>query len=137
MQWTGGENAGFSTAKPWMKVNPNYTEINVEDSEKRQDSLLNFYRKALAYRKGKEVIINGDFALVKPKDKDVFAYLREYEGKRLLVICNYKNKRVKFKLPKNISFNKANLALSNYSDSLTTPKDTVLREYEALVYELE
>lgn len=137
MQWTGGENAGFSTVKPWMKVNPNYTEINVEDSEKRQDSLLNFYRKALAYRKGKEVIINGDFALVNPKDKDVFAYLREYEGKRLLVICNYKNKRVKFKLPKNISFSKANLALSNYSDSLTTPKDTVLREYEALVYELE
>ena len=121
MQWTGGENAGFSTAKPWMKVNPNYTEINVEDSEKRQDSLLNFYRKALAYR----------------KDKDVFAYSREYDGKRLLVICNYKNKRVKFKLPKNISFNKANLALSNYLDSLTTPKDTVLREYEALVYELE
>ena len=137
MQWTGGENAGFSTAKPWMKVNPNYTEINVEDSEKRQDSLLNFYRKALAYRKGKEVIINGDFALVNPKDKDVFAYSREYDGKRLLVICNYKNKRVKFKLPKNISFNKANLALSNYLDSLTTPKDTVLREYEALVYELE
>ncbi|MDE6613920.1 MAG: alpha-glucosidase, partial [Clostridia bacterium] len=76
MQWTDGENAGFSTSKPWMMVNPNYKEINVEDNEKRDDSLLNFYRKAIAYRKGKDVIINGEFSLVYPKDKNIFAYIR-------------------------------------------------------------
>ncbi|MDE7336924.1 MAG: alpha-glucosidase C-terminal domain-containing protein, partial [Clostridia bacterium] len=120
-----------------MTLNPNYKYINVEDSEKRQDSLLNFYRKAIAYRKGKEIISKGDFALVNPKDKNVFAYLREYESKRLLVIANYKNKPVKFKLSKNLDFSKSSLALSNYSDSRKALEDMVLREYEALVYELE
>lgn len=136
MQWTDGENAGFSTARPWMIVNPNYREINVKDSEEREDSLLNFYRKAIAYRKGKDVIIKGDFSLVRPKDKDVFAYIREHEGKRLLVIANYKNKRVKFRLPDEIKFAKAIVALSNYADASADPRNITLREYEAVVYEL-
>ena len=136
MQWTAGENAGFSTVKPWMKLNPNYKEINVEDSESREDSLLNFYRKALAYRKGKDVIICGDFKLVYPKSKDIFAYVREYHGKRLFVIVNFKNKKVDFKLPKDLTFNNCSLALNNYADASKTLKDMKLREYEALVYEL-
>lgn len=137
MQWTDGDNAGFSSAKPWMLVNPNYKEINVADNEARQGSLLNFYRKAIAYRKGKDVIIHGEFRLIYPKDKNVFAYVREYQGKRLLVIANYKNKKVKFKLPKDLTFAKATLALSNYADASPQPKDATLREYEALVYELD
>lgn len=98
--------------------------------------LLNFYRKAIAYRKGKDVIIKGDFSLVRPKDKDVFAYIRESEGKRLLVIANYKNKRVKFRLPDEIKFAKVAVALSNYADVPADPRDITLREYEAVVYEL-
>ena len=137
MQWTDGENAGFSTAKPWMLVNPNYTQINVADNENREDSLLNFYRKAIAYRKGKDVIIHGEFSLVYPKDKNIFAYVREYQGKRLFVLVNYKNKAVKFKMPKDLTFTKATLALSNYPDSCSSPQTTTLREYEAVVYELE
>lgn len=137
MQWTDGENAGFSTAKPWMLVNPNYTQINVADNENREDSLLNFYRKAIAYRKGKDVIIHGEFSLVYPKDKNVFAYVREYQGKRLFVLVNYKNRAIKFKMPKDLTFAKATLALSNYPDSCSAPQTTTLREYEAVVYELE
>lgn len=136
MQWTAGNNAGFSTAEPWMTLNPNYKEINVEDSEKRSDSLLNFYRKALAYRKGKDVVINGDFRLVCPRSKDIFAYIREREGKRLFVVVNFKNKQVNFKLPKDLTFDNCALALSNYSDSPNVLDSMKLREYEAIVYEL-
>ena len=136
MQWTAGDNAGFSTAEPWMTLNPNYKEINVEDSEKRSDSLLNFYRKALAYRKGKDVVINGDFRLVCPRSKDIFAYIREREGKRLFVVVNFKNKQVNFKLPKDLTFDNCALALSNYSDSPNVLDSMRLREYEAIVYEL-
>lgn len=136
MQWSDGENAGFSQAQPWMMLNPNYKQINVEDNESRSDSLLNFYRKALAYRKGKDVIISGDFSLVRPKDKRVFAYLRTCGEQRLLVVVNYKNKPVKFNLPQGLTFTRAQLALSNYTDSPTLSSQLRLREYEAVVYEL-
>jgi len=136
MQWSDGKNAGFSQAQPWMMLNPNYKQINVEDNESRSDSLLNFYRKALAYRKGKEVIISGDFSLVRPKDKRIFAYLRTCGEQRLLVVVNYKNKPVKFNLPQGLTFTRAQLALSNYTDLPTLSSQLRLREYEAAVYEL-
>ncbi len=137
MQWTDGDNAGFSTAEPWMKVNPNFKDINVKDSEAREDSLLNFYRKTISYRKGKDVVISGDFSLVLPKHKDVFAYVREFKGQRLLVIANFKNKRVKFKLPNDFAFESSKLALANYKDAQDLQNNLLLREYEALVYEIK
>lgn len=137
MQWSAEQYAGFSTAEPWMKVNPNYTEINVEDSEKREDSLLNYYRKALKYRKGNEVIIKGGFELVYPDDKRIFAYLREYEGKKIFVIANYKNKPVKFRVPEKLLYTDCKLVLSNYPDASEKLENMKLREYEALVYELD
>ena len=137
MQWNAQINAGFSSAEPWMKVNPNYTEINVEESEKREDSLLNYYRKAIKYRKGNEVIIKGGFELIYPDDKRVFAYIREYNGKKILVISNYKNKPVKFKVPEKILYTDCRLVLSNYADAPEKLDNMTLREYEALVYELD
>ena len=137
MQWSADKYAGFSTAEPWMKVNPNYKEINVEDSEKREDSLLNYYRKAIRYRKGNEVIIKGGFELVYPEDKRIFAYMREYNGKKILVIANYKNKTVKFRVPEKLLYTDCKLVLSNYADAPQKLDNMTLREYEALVYELD
>lgn len=137
MQWSADKYAGFSTAEPWMKVNPNYKEINVEDSEKREDSLLNYYRKAIRYRKGNEVIIKGGFELVYPEDKRIFAYMREYNGKKILVIANYKNKTVKFRVPEKLLYTDCKLVLSNYGDAPEKLDNMTLREYEALVYELD
>lgn len=137
MQWSADKYAGFSTAEPWMKVNPNYKEINVEDSEKREDSLLNYYRKAIRYRKGNEVIIKGGFELVYPEDKRIFAYMREYNGKKILVIANYKNKTVKFRVPEKLLYTDCKLVLSNYADAPEKLDNMTLREYEALVYELD
>lgn len=137
MQWSADKYAGFSTAEPWMKVNPNYKKINVEDSEKREDSLLNYYRKAIRYRKGNEVIIKGGFELVYPEDKRIFAYMREYNGKKILVIANYKNKTVKFRVPEKLLYTDCKLVLSNYADAPEKLDNMTLREYEALVYELD
>lgn len=137
MQWSADKYAGFSTAEPWMKVNPNYKEINVEDSEKREDSLLNYYRKAIRYRKGNEVIIKGGFELVYPEDKRIFAYMREYNGKKIFVIANYKNKTVKFRVPEKLLYTDCKLVLSNYADAPQKLDNMTLREYEALVYELD
>ena len=89
MQWTAGENAGFTTGTPWMCVNPNHTYINVENQVGDPDSVFSFYQKLIRLRKTYPVIVHGDFTLLMPEDRQVFAYTRQYEGKTLLVACNF------------------------------------------------
>ena len=134
MQWNDSENAGFSTGKPWMPVNPNYTEINAEKEMANPDSVWHYYKELIAYRLGNEVIINGDFVQYYPKHKDIYVYKREYEGKKLLVIANFKNKEVKFTMP-DVKFDGYKVALHNYKGDIK-PEDTVLKPYEAVVFEL-
>lgn len=136
MQWSDGENCGFG-GTPWMKINPNYKEINVEESEKDPNSILNFYRQLHKYRKGKEVIQEGDFILHYPKSKDLFVYERKLGNKGMLVICNFKNKEVLFDVPEAVKFSKSKLGISNYKETPKTLDNFILKEYEACVYELE
>ena len=89
MQWTAGENAGFTTGTPWMCVNPNHTTINAERQVGDPDSVFSFYQKLIRLRKTYPVIVHGDFTLLMPEDRQVFAYTRQYEGKTLLVACNF------------------------------------------------
>ena len=89
MQWTAGRNAGFSQAEPWMPVNPNHTFINAESQMGDPDSVFHFYKKLIALRKTNPVIVHGDFTLLMKDDAQVFAFTREYEGKKLLVACNF------------------------------------------------
>lgn len=136
MQWSDGENGGFGGV-PWMKINPNYKEINVEESEKDPNSILNFYRELHSYRKGNETVRDGDFILHYPKSKDLFVYERKNGDKGLLVICNFKNKEILFELPKGLSFKKSKLGISNYKETPHTLDSFILKEYEACVYEIE
>lgn len=90
VQWSAEKNAGFTTAeKPWFYVNPNYTDINVEAAEKDENSILNYYRKLLKFRKENEVCIYGDFKLHYKSSRKLFVYERNYEGKRMLVINSF------------------------------------------------
>ena len=136
MQWDDSLNAGFSTADPWYFVNPNYTEINVKAALKDPDSILNFYKKLIAFRKGNEIIINGTYQEYNSSHKDVYCYERSYNGEKLFVICNFKNKEVNYKIPAAIAFLSSELKLHNYGYDRPVLQDTVLRPYEALVYKL-
>lgn len=89
MQWTAGENAGFTTGTPWMPVHPNHTTVNAESEVGDPDSVFSFYQKLISLRKTHPVIVHGDFTLLMPEDRQVFAYTRQYEGKTLLVACNF------------------------------------------------
>ena len=92
MQWSSETNAGFTTGTPWLKLNPNYKEINVADQEDREDSVLNYYRKLTALRKSeefKEVFTYGKFSPVFQENDNVFAFYRELNGKKVLVAANY------------------------------------------------
>ena len=134
VQWTSGENAGFTTGTPWMPINPNYVDINVEEAMSDPDSIYHFYKKLIAYRKGNEIIRNGIYKTNYTSSKDIMCYERWYNGSRLFVICNFKNKEVKFKVPASCAYSHCSLEMSNYKDSPDTLKDTTLRPYESMVY---
>lgn len=91
MQWDDSENAGFSAATPWIAVNPNYKSINAKAQVDDPDSVYNYYKKLIALRHQSELIVYGDYTLVLPNDPEIFAYIREYQGKKLFVLCNFSN----------------------------------------------
>jgi alpha-glucosidase len=88
MQWTGGVNAGFSNAKPWLPVPPSAKTHNVETESKDPDSVLNFYRRLLALRHKEPALLEGDYLALNENDPNVFAYLRRYKGEAVLVVLN-------------------------------------------------
>ncbi len=135
VQWSAEKNAGFTTGdSTWFKVNPNYTEINVEAAEKDENSLLNYYRKLLKFRKENEICIYGDFKLHYKRSRNLFVYERNYEGKRMLVINSFTDKPVNFTAPAGFDLSKGKLVLSNYEVSDSTVSTFATRPYETRVY---
>ena len=135
VQWKNDRNAGFTTAdEAWFKINSNYTKINVEDQENDENSLLNFYRKLIKFRKENEVAIYGDFKQHYKNSGDIFVYERNYEGRRLLCINSFTEKPVKFTAPKGFDLERGTLELQNY-DVINPGKNTfILKPYETRVY---
>lgn len=103
MQWSCEKEAGFTTGKPWLKVNRNYTEINVEDQLKDEDSVLHFYKKLIALRKSeayREILTYGRFVPAFETNEDIFAFFRENEnGERIFVAANFGKDEKTLKLP--------------------------------------
>lgn len=87
MQWSDQENAGFSDVKPWLAVNPNYHEVNVESAIADKNSIYYTYRKLISLRKMNDWVVHGEFELIDTAD-EVFAYVRKFEGKKYLVVVN-------------------------------------------------
>lgn len=101
LQWNKEENAGFTTGTPWLKVNANYNEINMESQEKDDDSVLNYYRRLVAVRKSleyKEVFTYGKFVPEYEDTEDIMAYYRIDEKKRMLIAANFGKETVELEL---------------------------------------
>lgn len=101
VQWNNQENAGFTTGTPWLKVNSNYKEINVESQEKNANSVLNYYRRLIAVRKSpeyKDAFIYGKFVPVYQDTDTIMAYYREHGNQRILVAANFGEKTVELRL---------------------------------------
>lgn len=135
MQWDSTENAGFTTGKPWLKVNKNYKFINVEDCLQDKDSIFYHYKKLINIRKHNDTIIYGNYKLLLPEDKNVFAYSRELNGDKIVVVCNFYNKEINLNFKED--FNNVEILLSNYKDSSILMKDLKLRPYEAIMYRVK
>ena len=137
MQWDAGPNAGFSAGEPWIKVNPNYPEINVAAALADPDSVLHHYRRLIALRKELPVIVEGDYALIEDTDPQVYAFTRTGDDDRLLVVLNFGAGRPAFALPDELDGSAASLLLANYPQA--DPLDLaglVLRPWEAQVHRL-
>lgn len=130
-QWNDSENGGFTTGTPWLKVNSNYTEINAEAQEHDENSVLNYFRRIVRMRKENIAFVYGDYKIVDAENKDVYAYTRELDGRKLLVLLNFKAHEGKVEIDPDLS--RAKVLLGNYAESST---DKTLKPYEALVFEL-
>ncbi len=134
MQWDRSRNAGFTSGTPWFSVNPNYHEINVADEEKSPDSLLNFYRAVLKFRKENPVALYGTYCELMPESRKLYVYERAYEGERLLVICSFTNEQVRFEAGSAYDIENAEPVLSNYEHNFVISNGFTTRPYEMRVY---
>ena len=129
MQWSSSENAGFTTGEPWIKVNPNHVDINVEAQEADPNSVLNYYRHLIQLRKREDVIRDGDYTEILPDWGNIFAYSRNDGQKKLTVIANFSGETVCY--PAWAMDTAGAPILSNYD---TWPEAGLLRPHEAAMY---
>ena len=132
MQWDDTKNAGFTTADPWIKVNPNYKEINVKGSLKKKDSIFYYYQKLISLRKEKPIFAEGSYELLLKDHPDIFAYLRKLGNQTICVIANFHGKEIKFSI-KDLKLDITNYLIQNYEDQ----KEGILRPYEAFIAEVK
>lgn len=95
MQWNDSKYAGFSQTKPWIDVNPDYIEFNVENEEKQEDSVLNYYKKLIKLKTTNKVIIEGEFKLILEDSESLFIYDRILGEEKIRVICNMTDQKLK------------------------------------------
>ncbi len=130
-QWDSSANAGFTTGIPWIAVNKNYKAINAAEEENDANSCLNYFRQVVKLRKDNPVLVYGKYALLDKDNPNVYAYTREMNGKKFLILLNFTSKISSVNT--GIDLSKAKLLIDNYVDA---SKDGKLKAYEAAVYAL-
>ena len=137
VQWDETANAGFTTATPWMKVNPNYREINVAQARRDPDSVFHYYRRLIQLRREHSIIVYGSYDLLLESHEQIYAYTRTLDDERLLVMVNFSADTPVFALPTHVDFATRELLIANYPvDTGEDIRLLTLRPYEARVYRL-
>ncbi|MGW9530818.1 glycoside hydrolase family 13 protein [Paenibacillus terrae] len=144
MQWNGEQNAGFTTGQPWIQINPNYAEINVERDLAAQDSIYAYYQRLISLRKMHNVMVYGDFADQSEGEAHVYAYTRSLEEETWLVVLNHSDVQQLYELPApwQDRFQHARALLHNYDGPPAKDKVELggtclqLRPHEAVIYSI-
>jgi oligo-1,6-glucosidase len=135
VQWDSSDQAGFTTGTPWIKVNPNYKEINVAQALADPDSVIHYYKKLIQLRKENPIMVYGTYDLILDDHEEIYAFTRTLNDERLLVVLNFSENTPEFNLPENITYAASDLLISNYTvDSSDDIHKLTLRPYEARVY---
>lgn len=131
-QWDASENAGFTTGKPWLPLNSNYKTLNASSQEKDPNSILNYFRKIVKLRMDNpKILVYGKYTLLDAENPNIYSYTRENDGKKFLIMLNFKKSPSKENT--GIDLTKAKLLISNYEKP---SHGDILQPYEAEVYEL-
>ncbi len=130
MQWDKTKNAGFTQGKPWIMVNPNYTEINAAAQIKDPDSVFSYYKKLIALRKQMKIIVYGEYELLEADHDTLYVYTRSLNGEKLLVICNFSAQETPYTIPQ--EFCGGRVLVGNYGREERVQGEILLKPYEAL-----
>lgn len=141
MQWNDSENAGFTTGKPWINVNPNYKTINVENDLNDSSSIFSYYQTLIQMRKEHQVMVYGDYKDWLPDDDKLYVYTRSYGEETWLIVLNHCDETEEFVIPEGLIKHEVCLILGNYdNDEMATLKklnqSMTLRPHEARIYRI-
>lgn len=136
MHWSNQANAGFSGGTPWIELNPNYPQINVEDALSNPNSIFYHYKKLIELRKAHPAIVYGSFVPVFEEHDKVFAYVRELDGEQLLVICNFSGESLALETPEQYQTQTPVCLISNYGEILSVDAQLHLAPYESFALKL-
>ena len=134
MQWDATAHAGFTSGTPWIKINPNYTEVNVAQEDEDSGSCLNYFRAMTKLRNDNPVLVYGDYELLLPDNEKVYAYTRELEGKKMLVVLNFSEEESHVDLPLNSDENQ--VLINNYDEVEILDKHLTLKPYQSVIFSL-
>lgn len=134
MQWNAAENAGFTEGTPWIGVNPNYREINVEQALKDPNSIFHYYKKLIALRKENPVMVYGDYELLLEDHDSIYAFTRTLGEVQWLTVLNFFGKEVRLELPEQLQVEGKPVIIGNYPEERL--EAGLLRPYEARVYRM-
>ncbi|WP_414739228.1 glycoside hydrolase family 13 protein [Macrococcoides caseolyticum] len=137
MQWDDTKNAGFTKGTPWLKVNPNFEDINVFKQEKDENSILNFYKQLIQLKKKHLTLTYGTFDLIYPEDTKVFAYTRTYEGDQFIIIGNLSHDKVTLKKDESLKMKEESLVLYNYQKEDRSEDIFTFQPFEARIYHIK
>lgn len=130
MQWDDSAQGGFTSGKPWIRINSNYKEINAVQQLGDPDSVFHYYQKLIRLRKEKDIIVYGDFEALYRDDDKIFAYTRKLDQKKLLTVCNFSDQDAEMEIPE--EFAGAQCLITNLGRTVFD-RNFVLRPYEAFV----
>jgi oligo-1,6-glucosidase len=133
-QWDETEHGGFTTGTPWLKVNPNYTEINAKQAVEDKNSIYHYYRKLIQLRKDYPIIVHGSYDLLVPEDEKIYVYTRKFESQTLLVVLNFSGEHQSYNIPAELKGKRSEILISNYSGNEDLDVKASLKPYEAIAY---
>ncbi len=135
LQWNNTTNAGFTTGTPWLPINENKTNVNVDAAEKDPNSILNYLRKLTKVRRANPVLIYGKYEVLDIENSNIYSYTRELNGEKVLILLNFTKSISKTTLPENIALGEE---LINNLKSLKIEKNTIeLQPYQACIVKLK
>ncbi|MDD9310107.1 alpha-glucosidase C-terminal domain-containing protein [Cytobacillus firmus] len=138
VQWDDSKNAGFTSGISWIKVNPNYKEINVKRELETPDSVFHYYKKLIALRKENEVMVYGDYADHSDGQEELYIYTRSLGEVTWLIVLNQSERTNEVKLPEIAHGTGKELLLGNYAEIPVgdSAEKLVMHPYEARIYRI-